>query len=83
MRTTPTTSAFSRAYGPGQVEAMPDIKRVELERDNDQGVHEVKQGERLEPVEPAPPGSDKAETDKRKRQEKEEFERATTPFPGG
>ena len=62
---------------------MPEIKRVELERDNDQGVHEVKQGERLEPVEPAPPGSDKAEKDKRERRDKEEFERATTPFPGG
>ncbi len=62
---------------------MPEIKRVELERDNDQGVPEVKQGERLEPVEPAPPGSDEAEKDKRTRRDKDEFERATTPFPGG
>jgi hypothetical protein len=98
---------------------MPEIKRVELERENDEGVHEVKQGERLEPVEPAPPESSQLRTeddhkpvrDPREPQpdpsepprdiqrdpkddprhapqqdpphDKDEFERATTSFPGG
>lgn len=68
---------------------MPEIKRIELERDNDQGVHEVKEGERLEPVEPAPPESSqpRCQEDRTPEHEpphdKEEFERATTPFPGG
>jgi hypothetical protein len=69
---------------------MPDIQKIELERDNTAGVHEVKDRTRLEPVEPAPPGSEKAEAEKqrldeqkRKYQDKEDFERATTPFPGG
>jgi hypothetical protein len=67
---------------------MPEIKRVELERDTDQGVHEVKEGERLDPVDPVPPQSTKDSAkghpgkDKR-RKDDEEFERATTPFPGG
>jgi hypothetical protein len=66
---------------------MPEIKRVELERDNDQGVHEVKKGERLEPVDPAPPAPEKdragKHTERRRKKDEEEFERATTPFPGG
>lgn len=66
---------------------MPEIKRIELERDNDLGVHEVKEGERLEPVEPAPEkGPEKApkkQESGKPEAEKEEFERATTPFPSG
>lgn len=95
---------------------MPEIKRVELERENDEGVHEVKQGERLEPVEPAPPESSQLRTEGERKpgrdpqeprsdpqrdikrdppddpqhaprqdppHDKDEFERATTSFPGG
>jgi hypothetical protein len=69
---------------------MPEIKRVELERENDEGVHEVSKGERLEPVEPAPPDHLPAEQSKGRREKDrgaqhdgDEFERATTPFPGG
>jgi hypothetical protein len=63
---------------------MPEIKRVELERDTDQGVHEVKEGERLDPVDPAPPHGAKDHPGKdKRRKDDEEFERATTPFPGG
>jgi hypothetical protein len=59
---------------------MPYIHRIELERSNDNGVHEVKGGERMEPVEPLPETS---KDESRKKQDKEDFERATTPFPGG
>jgi hypothetical protein len=69
---------------------MPDIQKIELERDNTVGVHEIKDRTRLEPAEPAPPGPDRAEAEKqrleeqqRKHRDKEDFERATTPFPGG
>jgi hypothetical protein len=63
---------------------MPEIQKIELERDNDAGVHEVKQGERLEPVEPGAGKNPQADLDEqRKKKEKEEFERATTPIPGG
>ena len=62
---------------------MPEIKRVELERDTDQGVHEVKEGERLDPVDPAPPQSANHPGKDKRRKHDEEFERATTPFPGG
>jgi hypothetical protein len=64
---------------------MPEIQRITLERDNDAGVHEVKDRTRLEPVDPAPPGSekDRLEDEKRKQKQREELERATTPFPGG
>lgn len=84
---------------------MPAINRIQLERDNDTGVHEVKSGERLEPAEPEPGTEKEPPADERpqRRDEKreaparetpprrsqsgegdqEEFERATTPFPGG
>ena len=108
---------------------MPAINRIQLERDNDTGVHEVRSGERLEPAEPEPPGTQPApnreppaderpqkrdekrdekrdapgrETPPRRaqsrdqplrpvpvedeaveRHDKDEFERATTHFPGG
>lgn len=69
---------------------MPEIKRIELERENDEGVHEVSKGERLEPVEPAPPepaphepAPHRSENDRKRKRDEEDFERATTPFPGG
>jgi hypothetical protein len=66
---------------------MPEIQRIELERDNDAGVHEVKDRTRLDPVDPAPPKpgqKDRLEDESEEtRKRKEEFERATTPFPGG
>jgi hypothetical protein len=65
--------------------AMAEIQRITLERENDAGVHEIKDRTRLEPVDPAPPGSekDRLEDEKLKKKQKEEFDRATTPFPGG
>jgi hypothetical protein len=69
---------------------MPEIKRVELERENDDGVHEVSKGERLDPVDPAPPELLPAEQSQRRREKDrgaqhdgDELERGTTPFPGG
>ena len=58
---------------------MPDIQRVELERENDTGVT-VKKGEH--PAIDLEPADESAEA-KRRRKEKEELEKATTPFPGG
>lgn len=97
---------------------MPQIQRITLERANDTGVHEIRSGERPEPVEPPaekspprekrdPPGDDRPHDEpspgqpprrdptpdpppmrappdrKAKIHDQEEFERATTSFPGG
>jgi hypothetical protein len=64
---------------------MPEIQRIELERENDTGV-EVKKGEHpaidVDSKSRSGPEGESAEA-KRRRREKEEMEQATTPFPGG
>jgi hypothetical protein len=63
---------------------MPEIQRIELERQNDSGV-EVKKGEHpaLEDGSRRPPDQPESAEEKRRRREQEERDRATTPFPGG